>query len=413
MKWASLLTGLLTIASAVIAKPVDNKQNTLVIVDNGLDNSNYQSIIDDLEKRDHKVEIKNPKDEFELMKYEQLKYDNLLVLPTLKTRSLGNKLSSKNLMEFFNAGGNVITITGSSSVPESIREFASELDIFVSPKGYKVVDHFEKDIKGRNVGPESIYNGELPEKLKESSSAAYLGNNEFVIPLIHAGPYSYVYDSRDEDEVAKQPWTSGTQAHIGAALQAINNARFLWLGDLELLNNEYTKWAFQEKSVVRSVYFKHHLQYSDEDNERLYKVNEPMHYEIALQQWDSSDNKWVAYEANDVQLDFTMLDPYYRLTMNHTVQQDQAIYTADFKLPDQYGMFTFRVLYKRPGISFIDETDVVTVRHIANDEWPRSWEITNSWVYLSSIVSVVIAWLVFVLMFIYSPREVDEEKKNK
>ncbi|GME78778.1 unnamed protein product [Ambrosiozyma monospora] len=78
-------------------------------------------------------------------------------------------------------------------------------------------------------------------------------------------------------------------------------------------------------------------------------------------------------------------------------------------------MFTFKVDYKRPGWSYVDESAVVPVRHLANDEYPRSWEITNSWVYLASYGAVVLGWLAFVWFYITSGNKtvkLDEKKKN-
>lgn len=53
---------------------------------------------------------------------------------------------------------------------------------------------------------------------------------------------------------------------------------------------------------------------------------------------------------DDLQLDFTMLDPHIRVDLapvaGSTVGQK---YSADFKLPDRHGVFKFLVDYKRPG----------------------------------------------------------------
>lgn len=414
------------------SNPVDNRGKTLVIVDEGIDKSEWNGFFSELRSRGHNaLEIRDVhEEEYELVQYEERVYDNLVILPTGKVRALGPRLTSQKLLEFFNKGGNILTVTAPKAVPESVREFGSELDIHIGPRGYKVIDHFNYADDGTNAHDTfAVGESEFPEdggnivkfpgepiKVHEANGA-YLGNSELVIPLVHGKDTSYVYDSRDDEEVVKTPWVTGTQSYIAAALQANNNARFLWLGAEELLKersvgDELTKWVFQEKNVVRSVFFEHHLSDSDVKNERIYKVNEELSYTIGLQNWDGEN--WVPYKANDVQLEFTMLDPYYRLTLDHVKDEGEtAIYSTTFKIPDQYGMYTFRMSYRRPGISFVDEEDIVTIRHIANDEWPRSWEITNSWVYLSSAVSVAAAWVVFTLFYLYSRDATNDEKKNK
>jgi oligosaccharyltransferase complex subunit beta len=109
-----------------------------------------------------------------------------------------------------------------------------------------------------------------------------------------------------------------------------------------------------------------------------------------------------------------MLDPYYRVTLDKVAEDEsEAVYGTEFKIPDQHGMFTFRFDYKRPGLSFVQESEIVTIRHVANDEWPRSWELTNSWVYVASAGSVVVAWLAFVIFYLYLGESTADDKKTK
>jgi oligosaccharyltransferase complex subunit beta len=427
--WILCLLG--TLVGLCLGQPVDSRGRTLVIVDDSVDQDEWRGFFNDLRARGHNaLEIRDVHDEeYELIQYDARVYDNLILLPTGKVRSLGPRLTSHILLDFFGKGGNILSVTSPKAVPESVREFSAELDIHIGPRGYKMVDHFNYEGDGTShdsfsFGPEEVSSDaknifNLENSIKVSgANGAYLGNSELVIPLIHGKDTSYVYDSRDEDDVVKTPWVSGSQGYIAAALQGNNNARFLWIGAKELLQDkalsaELTKWAFQEKNVIRPTLFEHHLVGSEEKNERIYKVNEELSFSTGLSEWDGE--KWVPYHADDVQLEFVMLDPYYRLNLERVEDvHDSAIYTKTFMIPDQYGMFTFRVVYRRPGLSFVDQEDVVTIRHIANDEWPRSWNITNSWVYLTSAVSVVIAWFVFTLLYLYAKdSNKDDEKKNK
>jgi oligosaccharyltransferase complex subunit beta len=133
-----------------------------------------------------------------------------------------------------------------------------------------------------------------------------------------------------------------------------------------------------------------------------------------LQEWNGE--QLIGYNANDVQLEFTMLDPYYRLTLQPDVSAstpEVTIYKTEFKIPEQYGMYTFRTFYRRAGLSFVDAEEIVTVRHIANDEWPRSWQITNAWVYLTSAVTVIAGWFTFVVLYLYSGKAQDESEEKK
>jgi oligosaccharyltransferase complex subunit beta len=177
---------------------------------------------------------------------------------------------------------------------------------------------------------------------------------------------------------------------------------------------DVVEWVSVAKNVISPEYIRHNLAATpDVLNEKIYKVNEDITYSVALTEWDNVKEDWVPFIADDVQIEFTMLNPYYRLTLEQTGTTNfSAIYSTTFKIPDQHGVFTFNLDYKRPGYTFIEEKTRATIRHTANDEWPRSWEITNSWVYLTSAVMVVIAWFLFVVFYLFVGKA-DKEAVHK
>ena len=129
-------------------------------------------------------------------------------------------------------------------------------------------------------------------------------------------------------------------------------------------------------------------------------------YTISLSEWS-----WTAWNAfnvpkNDVlQLEFSMLSPFHRLTLTLDGKQstaEQAAYTSSFKLPDQHGIFNFKVNYKRPFLSNIEEKNTVSVRHMAHDEWPRSFVISGAWPWIAGIGATVTGWLAFCAVWMYS-----------
>jgi oligosaccharyltransferase complex subunit beta len=419
--WAAI-AWLLSLSVAA-ARPV-NDGRTLVVADDGTKNLvNVDRFVKKLEAAGWKVEVHDEHDAFELVSLGERNYDNVLVFPT-KARALGPHLSASKLMEFFEMGGSVLAVTDPSSAPESIRDFADELDVHIAPRGYQVVDHFGKEAllievdEAGFVGPEVII-GQFKEPLHYKGVGAYLGNSPYVIPLLRAGETAYVYDSRDEDEAASRVWVAGTQVSLGAGVQSSSNARFVWTGSAALFDDKTTigldlvRWAFKETGVIRTNWAEHYLAATpDIKNEKLYKVSEDIVYNVALSQWNGS--QWVPFSGNDLQLEFVMLDPYYRVTLDKVAEDEsEAVYGTKFKIPDQHGMFTFRFDYKRPGLSFVQESEIVTIRHVANDEWPRSWELTNSWVYVASAGSVVVAWLAFVIFYLYLGESTADDKKTK
>lgn len=445
MQLLSTVFAALAVLPAVVYGASTAGDRTLVVVDEGTNQAEYSTFLDDLRSRGFDLDIVDIKTgEFDLEFDGARNYDHLLIFPT-KVKSLGAKLNTQRLLEFFTDGGNILALTSSESSPESLREFLNELDIAVSPRGYQAVDHFNFDKKHSDVKHDllSLESAEFfandkvisPKKVLYRGGAAYLGNsNPQVVPILHGASTAYAYDSSDDALTLTTPWASGSQLYLVAGFQGLNNARVAWSGSAELFSNklfeisdnrevaaDVSKWAFQEKGVIK-VYDSNHWPFNETEewsttsSHALYHINQHVGYSIGVSEWNGE--KWVPFITNDLQLEFVMLDPYYRLTFGEPHSNDEtAVYVVQFKVPDQHGIFTFKVDYQRPGLSFLSDHKTVTVRHNANDEWPRSWEITNSWVYLSSFLVVVFSWVIFVVFYLFTGKGGAEaaalkEKKN-
>lgn len=121
---------------------------------------------------------------------------------------------------------------------------------------------------------------------------------------------------------------------------------------------------------------------------------------------------YTAPASDAVQLEFSMISPYHRLTLSPASQTtDATIYSTSFVLPDQHGIFNFIVNYKRPFLTRIYEKRTVTVRHFAHDEWPRSYVISGAYPWITGIGVTVTGWLVFVALWLYSAPKQDKVKK--
>lgn len=120
--------------------------------------------------------------------------------------------------------------------------------------------------------------------------------------------------------------------------------------------------------------------------------------------------------ANDaLQLEFSMLSPFHRLALQPTESSaDSTTYSSSFKLPDQHGIFNFKVNYKRPFYTSVEEKNTVSVRHFAHDEWPRSFVISGAWPWITGIGATITGWLAFVAIWLYSkPVATGETKKTR
>jgi oligosaccharyltransferase complex subunit beta len=117
-----------------------------------------------------------------------------------------------------------------------------------------------------------------------------------------------------------------------------------------------------------------------------------------------------------VQLEFTMLSPFHRLPLKAVGGTDNStLYSTSFTLPDQHGIFSFCVNYKRPFLTYIYEKRDVSVRHFAHDEWPRSWRISGAWTWISGIWVTIAGWVAFVAVWLWSasPKSASHSKKTQ
>ncbi|PSK39293.1 hypothetical protein C7M61_001900 [Candidozyma pseudohaemuli] len=347
-------------------------------------------------------------------------YSHVVFLPSLKRSAAATGIVDKfKLLEFFNKGGNVLAVLGAeSALPEHVRLFLNEAGIYPAPKGFVVEDHFEKVSVGASnvVEPRIIGAAEVPEY---KGTAALVSNNAFALPLVKGAKTSFTASPKDSALIAEKTWTLGEQCFLAAAFQGLNSARIAWVGSEQLLNEDLVRWVFQEKGVLKLQFVEHYK--ADEpglSDRTQYRIKNDVVYTAGVSEW--KDGQWVPYvpatEDDVLQLSFKMLDPYQRLNLTalgpgastENGPDDLTIFYVNFTTPDHHGMFTFELDYKRPGLTFIEDRRVVTVRHLANDEYKRSWDIPNSWLYLATFGTVIAAWFLFVMNFLY----IGEKKPN-
>lgn len=117
--------------------------------------------------------------------------------------------------------------------------------------------------------------------------------------------------------------------------------------------------------------------------------------------------------ADALQLEFSMLSPFHRLDLKPlSVSDSAAVYGTTFTLPDQHGIFNFKINYKRPFMTYVEEKNTVSVRHIAHDEWPRSYVISGAWPWISGIGATVAGFVGFCAIWMYS-KPIDAKTKTK
>jgi oligosaccharyltransferase complex subunit beta len=443
----SLFAGLVLAFATAVSAVSTTGNRLLVVLDDVTEKTAYTSFFGDLSGRGYDITYETPRSEqLSLFRHGEKKYDHILFLPT-KVKGLGPNLTPNLLVDFVNAEGNVLIAQSSThTTSTSLAGFLTQLDIHLPyERTGLVVDHFSYDTvsapEKHNVlvldSPQPIRAGVKPLfSLPEGDVLAFpntvghaLGPGQLLSPILRAPKTAYSYSPKEQAEVieADDLFGAGSQLNLVSAFQARNSARVVLLGSAEMLedkwfgakvarpdakktpaaNREFAKrlsaFTFQELGVLRVNSVEHREVGSNETNPEMYRVKNEATFAISISEY--SYDSWTSFDldpADELQLEFSMLSPFHRLNLAPiTKTPDATVFGTTFTLPDQHGIFNFRVNYKRPFLTYIDEKHTVSVRHIAHDEWPRSFAISGAWPWISGIGATVVGWLAFCAVWMY------------
>ncbi|KAM0342084.1 hypothetical protein ACHAPU_009697 [Fusarium lateritium] len=443
----SLLSLALFLFAALVSAVSTVGNRLLVVLDNPEDKEAYTTFFRDLTERGYDVSYETPKSEsLSLFEHGERSYDHLVFLPT-KTKGLGPNLTPNVIIEFINAGGNILlTMSSTHSVSTSLASVLAELDIAIpAERTGTVVDHFNYDAESaekthdvlvldtpRNVriGLKDYF--EIPGAFLSVPHAVghTLGSGPLLTPLLRAPPTAYSYNPKEQTDTVDPDdlFAAGKQISLISVFQARNSARVTIVGSAEMLqdkafdtkvtrkggkalfpaNREFITnlagWTFKELGVLRVNKIEHRLKGDNETNPSLYRIKNDVTYSISVSEYAWND--WQPFklpEGDHLQLEFSMLSPFHRISLTpvHT-DEHETVYSTDFVLPDQHGIFNFMVNYKRPFLTNLEEKNTVSVRHMAHDEYPRSYLINGAWPGLTSISATIIGFLGFCLVWMFS-----------
>lgn len=213
-------------------------------------------------------------------------------------------MTPKILLDFINAGGNILlTLSSSTPTPSALVSLLLELDIHLpTDRNSLVVDHFNYDtlsaadkhdvllvprpdairpdvknfFKGDGKGEDVIA---FPRGVGQT-----LGNTSpLLTPILRAPRTAYSYNPKDEVEGVEDPFAVGQQLSLITTMQARNSARFTVIGAAEMLEDtwfdgkvksssgkagktvnqafakEVTGWTFNEIGILQVGMIEHFL----------------------------------------------------------------------------------------------------------------------------------------------------------
>ncbi|CAK7273451.1 oligosaccharyl transferase glycoprotein complex, beta subunit [Sporothrix epigloea] len=459
--------------SAVQAVSVSGPR-LLAVLDDLADKEAYSTFLGDLEGRGFSLTYETAKSSsISLFRLGERAYDHVIFFPT-KAKGLGPNLTPQLLVQFLNSQGNIlVALSSKNSASSSIVSLLSELDISLpADRTGLVVDHFNYDtvaaadlhdvlllpVPAARDSVRSLFDTDASASGEQllafpRATGHILGDSPLLAPIVSAPRTAYSYNPKEQADAVSggadgELFAAGRQLKLVSGMQARNSARLTLLGSAELLSNTWfdanvqlpaadaktvatynrefarrlTGWTFQETGVLRVNWIEHHLNEegsSNESNPEIYRVKNDVTYTVSLSEhsWD----KWIPFvlpAGDDLQLEFHMLSPFHRLPLHAMpiqASEDATIFTSSFTLPDQHGIFNFLLDFKRPFLTFLEEKITVSVRHMAHDEWPRSYTISGAWPWITGIGATVTGWLAFCVLWMYSkpPGQVAAVKKTQ
>mmetsp|Transcript_2967 Transcript_2967/g.5627 ORF Transcript_2967/g.5627 Transcript_2967/m.5627 type:complete len:432 (+) Transcript_2967:3-1298(+) len=405
------------------------QSKTLVILDDPTLPQSHSIFFKNLKNRGHELTITSAKNRtLKMGKYGQFDYDNVILFSP-STEDFGGDFDVDHILNFIEDGRNALVIVDEKPT-ETNREVANECGVDFDEDSTAVVDHVSHDSTSEDGSHSKIIAKLSPVSKKFvgdiDAPIVYRGlghvvneDSPLVFGLLTASATAY---SHAGGKVKDFPQSAGTDTLLVSAVQARNNARLVFVGSKELFSNEFfnspiqdstdgkyyekpgnedfadaaTKWAFKEKGLLRAVNFTHRRVGSDEANPSVYRMRDDAVVEVVIQEYDGKTDSWKPFIADDVQLEFIMLDPYVRTTLTHN---NKGLFTTSFKVPDVYGCYKLVLKYDRPGYSFLDVKAQTKVRPFQHNEYERF--LLVAYPYYASAFSMMAGFFIFGLYFMF------------
>lgn len=354
-------------------------QKTLVLVDNIAFNETHSIFFDILKSHNHTVEYALYTDKISISTYGKYQYDNLIFfLPSgIKTYSGSIKPPSliiKTILEFFDSPEKNIMIVADPAIYAFTRKLANEFGIDFDPQGSQIL--------GNNIADNVLAESQLI--FSKTSGVVYSGiglrtdpSNNRAFSLLKADRSAF---SLDENEVVVN---DGPNITLVAGYQGLNNNRATVSGSTMMCSNkqivstmsnalptssanyifckELIEWNFGESGIIKAENVIHNkVNSANEINPNEYGIKTNVEYHIELYEWEKNIGKWIAFNDADIQLEFKMLDPYYRIPLTQ-VEKNEPNYSVTFVTPDKLGVFHFKINYTRKGYTSLDVTTKVII----------------------------------------------------
>ncbi|XP_007905421.1 dolichyl-diphosphooligosaccharide--protein glycosyltransferase 48 kDa subunit [Callorhinchus milii] len=402
---------------------------TLVLLDNVNMKETHSRFFGSLLDRGFELSFKTADDpSLSLIKHGEFLYDHLILFSP-SVEDFGGNINVETIAAFIDGGGNVL-IAANSDIGDPLRELGSECGIEFDEEKTAVIDHHNYDIS--DPGHHTLIVADTEQLLKAPTIVGkpaknpilFQGvgmvadpDNPLVLDILTGSSTSYSFFP--DKPVTQYPHAVGKNTLLIAGLQARNNARVVFSGSLDFFSDAFfnspvqkatpgserysqtgnyelaialSRWVFKEEGVLRVGKVSHHP-VGETKPPHAYTITDLVEYSIVIEKL--SNGKWIPFDGDDVQLEFVRIDPFVRTYLKKNGDK----YSVQFKLPDVYGVFQFKVDYNRLGYTHFYSATQVSVRPLQHTQYERF--IPSAYPYYASAFSMMIGHFLFSVVFLH------------
>uniref|UniRef100_A0A8C4GMC9 Dolichyl-diphosphooligosaccharide--protein glycosyltransferase 48 kDa subunit n=1 Tax=Dicentrarchus labrax TaxID=13489 RepID=A0A8C4GMC9_DICLA len=417
----------LSLASMLHCALADGK--TLVLLDNLNIRDTHSIFFRSLADRGFDISFKTADDpSLSLIKYGQFLYDHLIIFAP-SVEDFGGNINVETITSFIDGGGNVL-VAASSDIGDPLRELGSECGIEFDEEKTAVIDHHNFDVSDPGehtmivADPENLLKAPTIVGKPTNKPVLFKGvgmvadpENPLVLDILTGSSTSYSFFP--DRPISQYPHAVGKNTLLIAGLQARNNARVVFSGSLDFFSDAFfnsavqkttpgsqrheqtgnmelaealSRWVFKEAGVLRVGAVTHHP-VGETTPPAAYTITDLVEYSIVIEML--SEGRWVPFDGDDIQLEFVRIDPFVRTYL----KKNGGKYSIQFKLPDVYGVFQFKVDYNRLGYTHLYSSTQVSVRPLQHTQYERF--IPSAYPYYASVFSMMAGLFVFSIVFLH------------
>jgi len=253
-----------------------------------------------------------------------------------------------------------------------------------------------------------------------------------VLPLSAADPHSataFASPAMDPSMYSSSvsPASAGAaspgEVSLVVAMQARNSARCTVAGSAEMFSDEFISrnpanlefaravamWTFHRRGKLRLTNIQHRLAEAPPGTPPpyLYRIKDYIRFEVDVE--ELRGDKWVPYGGNDVQLQFTMMDPFI-LTFLDPPPPGSSTYSKTFRAPDRHGIFKFVISHQRLGFDNVHTEILAPLRTFKHSDWPRFRLAAAP--YYAAAGCVLVGLLVISILFLFHDEKTGKKGKK-